>query len=122
MTGRYWHTLILGPILAAPGLGLLYTVDAHTSSAKLIGYQILAGAGLGAYFQNLLLAVQAEFADKVAYMPNVSSLPRSYRHISDAYGGCRFPDILSAHRCSSRNWYHQHCEFLPGSVLHRQPH
>ena len=73
-TGRYWPILIIGPIIAAPGLGLLYSVNAHTSSAKLIGYQILAGAGLGAYFQLLLLAVQAEFADKVQFMPNVSGI------------------------------------------------
>ncbi|ORX33889.1 major facilitator superfamily-domain-containing protein [Kockovaella imperatae] len=69
-TGRYWYSLIIGPILAAPGLGLLYSVTAETSSAKLIGYQIIAGVGLGCYFQNLLLAVQAEFADKIMWMPN----------------------------------------------------
>lgn len=41
------------------GLGMLSTLDEHTSLAKLIGYQILCGAGAGQTFQTGLIAVQA---------------------------------------------------------------
>lgn len=42
----------------AVGSGLLYTLNASTSSAKLVGFQILAGIGTGMGMQNSLLAIQ----------------------------------------------------------------
>ena len=59
--GYYWPFLVLGPLITPIGGGLLYTVDVHTSSAKLIGYQILLGAGVGLSFQNTIVAIQADF-------------------------------------------------------------
>jgi MFS family permease len=50
-TGRYTPYLIAGPVLYAIGGGLLFTIDEHTSNAKLIGYQILIGFGEGLAFQ-----------------------------------------------------------------------
>lgn len=49
--GRYWPFMITGPIIGAVGSGLLFTVDIHTSNAKLIGYQFLLGFGIGNTFQ-----------------------------------------------------------------------
>jgi len=50
--GLYWPFLVIGPLFAASGAGLLFTIDVNTSTAKLIGYQILLGFGVGMSFQN----------------------------------------------------------------------
>jgi MFS family permease len=60
-TGRYWPWLVIGPPFAAVGSGLLYTAGPSTSEAKLIGYMILSGIGIGVTMQNSLFAMQAEF-------------------------------------------------------------
>jgi hypothetical protein len=51
VTGHYLSYLIGGPLIAAVGGGLLYTVDEFTPNRKLIGFQILLGIGLGLAFQ-----------------------------------------------------------------------
>lgn len=48
------------PPISAIGFGLLYTCDFTTSNAKLIGFQILAGFGIGLSFQMPLMAIQGE--------------------------------------------------------------
>ncbi|GAA5856891.1 hypothetical protein JCM9279_007592 [Rhodotorula babjevae] len=63
-TGYYWPFLVLGPVFSCIGSGLLYTVDEHSSMAKLIGYQILVGVGVGCVLQNTLIAVQADCKDE----------------------------------------------------------
>ncbi|KAG8782066.1 hypothetical protein FRC15_007600 [Serendipita sp. 397] len=73
-TGRYKPWLIGGPFFAAIAGGLLYTVDVHTSNAKLIGYQIILGVGCGASFQNTLIAIQAEYAPQPELIPQASAL------------------------------------------------
>jgi hypothetical protein len=72
-TGRYYYFIIAGPIIAVIGNALLYTIDAHTSNPKLIGYQILAGFGCGLAFQNIVLSVQAEWHERPEYMAQVST-------------------------------------------------
>ncbi|KAJ5495550.1 MFS general substrate transporter [Penicillium diatomitis] len=52
--------MALGAALATVATGLLYTLDVDTSSAKWIGYQILAGAALAFPFQNALNIAQAD--------------------------------------------------------------
>lgn len=49
--GRYWQFMISGPMISAIGMGLLFTVKVDTPNSKLIGYQILAGFGVGNIFQ-----------------------------------------------------------------------
>jgi len=73
-TGRYWHFLLLSPLVGAVGAGLLYTAGADTSNAKIIGFQILFGAGLGAAIQNTMIAVQAEYAEEPKMLNQASSL------------------------------------------------
>lgn len=51
--GRYKWILVFGPWCLCIGGGLLYTVDQTTSTAKLIGYQIILGAGIGLVFQQV---------------------------------------------------------------------
>lgn len=54
----YWN-LVVGFAMWSIGLGLLSTVDASTSIAKLVGYQLFNGVGAGQTFQTSLVAIQA---------------------------------------------------------------
>lgn len=58
-TGDYWWNLVVGFALWSIGVGLLSLLDENTSQAKVIGYQILYGAGAGQTFQTSLVAIQA---------------------------------------------------------------
>ncbi|CCA72089.1 probable DHA14-like major facilitator; ABC transporter [Serendipita indica DSM 11827] len=73
-TGKYKPWLIAGPWFGAIAGGLLFTVDVHTSNAKLIGYQIIFGFGVGSAFQNTLIAIQAEFNDQPELIPQASAV------------------------------------------------
>ncbi|KAL8290600.1 hypothetical protein RQP46_002858 [Phenoliferia psychrophenolica] len=61
--GRYWQWLVSAPVFLAIGAGLMYTVDENTQNAKIIGFMILTGVGVGGSMQNSLFAMQAEFRD-----------------------------------------------------------
>lgn len=63
-TGYYLPWILVGPIFSGIGTGLISTWDRETSNSKLIGYQIIAGVGIGFSFQNILLSVQAEYNDR----------------------------------------------------------
>jgi MFS transporter, DHA2 family, glioxin efflux transporter len=51
--------LILGAVITSVGGGLLYTLDIGSPSSHWIGYQILAGIGLGICFQTPIMVGQA---------------------------------------------------------------
>ncbi|WVQ74787.1 hypothetical protein IAR50_004393 [Cryptococcus sp. DSM 104548] len=70
--GRYWPFLVAGPPFSAAGFGLLYTIDTSTSSSKLIGYQILAGFGIGLSFQMVFMAINAEYHERPALLPQAT--------------------------------------------------
>ncbi|KAJ7808133.1 transporter [Mycena olivaceomarginata] len=55
--------LAVEPLFLAAGSGLLYSIKSSTSSATLIGFQILAGIGTGMGMQNSTFAMQVEFRD-----------------------------------------------------------
>lgn len=59
VSGLYSPWQILGTVLAAVGAGLLYTLQIHTPTGRWIGYQILAGSGLGLVFQVPVIVSQA---------------------------------------------------------------
>lgn len=63
--GHYVPLMIVSAILSTIGAGLLYTLQIDSPSSKWIGYQILAGIGLGLGFQIPIIVVQAsvELAD-----------------------------------------------------------
>jgi len=73
-TGRYWPFLFGLPFLTAIGAGLLFTIDSSTSNAKLIGFQILVGAGIGGAMQNTMIAIQAEYHDNERLIPQATSM------------------------------------------------
>ncbi|EWC43757.1 hypothetical protein DRE_07375 [Drechslerella stenobrocha 248] len=56
--GYYTPFLIVGMILFSVGSGLITTFEVHSNSAHWIGYQVLAGLGVGVGFQIPILAVQ----------------------------------------------------------------
>jgi hypothetical protein len=57
MNGSY-PFLVASPIVLAIGSGLMYSISTSTSSATLIGFQILVGMGVGLGMQNALVAIQ----------------------------------------------------------------
>ncbi|KZP00742.1 MFS general substrate transporter [Calocera viscosa TUFC12733] len=57
--GHFAPLLILGAVLATVGSGLIYTLDIGTPAAQWIGYQILAGVGIGISIQIPISAGQA---------------------------------------------------------------
>jgi len=85
-TGRYWYWLIAGPPFAGVGMGLISTITVDTANAKLIGYQILAGLGVGFAFQNILLSVQAEFHKRPEYMAQAVGVSNFFQLTGGAVG------------------------------------
>ncbi|WWD17805.1 hypothetical protein CI109_102247 [Kwoniella shandongensis] len=63
-TGDYWWNLVIGFALWTVGLGLISSVDANASIAKLAGYQVIVGVGAGQTFQTSLIAIQAAVSRK----------------------------------------------------------
>ncbi|KAF9066962.1 ABC transporter, partial [Rhodocollybia butyracea] len=72
--GYYWPFLVWSPVFLAVGSGLLYTVTTSTSSASLIGFQILAGVSTGMAMQNSLLAMQVEFKETPKFLGQATSM------------------------------------------------
>jgi hypothetical protein len=82
--------VLLSPLIFAVGGGLLYTVGVDTANAKIIGsfplssayacaqvragFQIIYGFGIGGALQNVILAIQAEYADDEQMIPQATSL------------------------------------------------
>ncbi|KAK3384849.1 major facilitator superfamily-domain-containing protein [Podospora didyma] len=56
--GYYTPFMIVGSVMVTIGFGLLTTFQPDTSSSRWIGYQILAGAGIGFGMQQPIMAVQ----------------------------------------------------------------
>ncbi|KAI0937723.1 hypothetical protein AcV7_003679 [Taiwanofungus camphoratus] len=82
-SGRYWHLLFGAPFISIPGAVLLYLVVPSTERAKLIGYQILLGSGIGGSFQLTSVAVQADWADA----PEHTSLASTITIFISFFGG-----------------------------------
>jgi MFS family permease len=59
VSGRYKPVILVGSALATIGAGLMYILDIGTPSARIIGFQILAGVGVGLGFQVPVIMAQA---------------------------------------------------------------
>ncbi|KAJ7806025.1 major facilitator superfamily domain-containing protein [Mycena olivaceomarginata] len=66
--------LSVGPLFLAVGSGVLYSIKSSTSSASLIGFQILAGIGAGMGMHNSTIAMQVEFRDSPWLLGQSTSL------------------------------------------------
>ncbi|KAF2270541.1 multidrug resistance protein fnx1 [Lojkania enalia] len=58
-TGQYLPAIWFGMVLMTIGFGLFIDLSAHSSWAKIIVYQIIAGIGVGPNFQSPLIALQS---------------------------------------------------------------
>ena len=58
-TGYYVPSVLVGSILTTIGSGLLYTLDINSGSNQWIGYQVLAGIGIGLAMQTPVIIGQA---------------------------------------------------------------
>jgi len=61
-------------MIASIAAGLLFTINPDTSSAKVIGFQLLYGIGLGGALQNTIIAIQTEYAREEEFIPQASSV------------------------------------------------
>jgi len=84
--GRYLPFILAGPPISIIGFALLYTITRTTSDAKLYGYQWLAGFGIGLSFQNVLLAVQAEYGDRPYLLPQATGVISFFQLTGGALG------------------------------------
>lgn len=70
--GQYAPVAVVGGIIFSIGAGLLTTFEPDTGSAKWIGYQIIAGAGVGLIMQIPLIAAQTVL--KMADVPTGTAI------------------------------------------------
>lgn len=84
--GRYYPFILIGPVIAIVGFALLYTVKVSTPNAQIIGFQILAGFGIGLCFQNIILSVQAEYAKTPELIPMASGTVSFFQLTGAAIG------------------------------------
>lgn len=85
-TGHYLSWILLGPPIGAVGFGLMFTIREDTSNAKIIGYQVLAGFGIGFAFQNIILSVQAEYTKRPALLPQATGVASFFQLTGAALG------------------------------------
>ena len=57
-TGRYRWNAVLGPIVLAIGMLLLWRMDVHTTNGEAARDMVVAGIGIGAMMQVFVLSVQ----------------------------------------------------------------
>ncbi|KZP19616.1 ABC transporter [Athelia psychrophila] len=72
--GRYWPFIVAAPMFVALGSGLLSLLSPQTSSATVVGFQILCGMGVGLGFEHSITAMQVEFNDTPALIGQASSM------------------------------------------------
>ncbi|KAK7039739.1 major facilitator superfamily domain-containing protein [Favolaschia claudopus] len=74
-TGHLWPFLVGSQVVLVIGSGLLYTLTPTTSSANsFIGFQILAGIGIGLGMQNGMMALQDVFVDEPRLIGQATSM------------------------------------------------
>ncbi|KAF9221175.1 ABC transporter [Gyrodon lividus] len=89
--GHYWTILVIGPVFCCVAGGLLYTTTESTSAAKLVGYQIIYGIGVGATIQNAFTALQA---DTDLQSISVSSAIASFMQILGGFIGVTIAGVI----------------------------
>jgi EmrB/QacA subfamily drug resistance transporter len=80
-TGRYRWNAILGPVVLAIGMFLLWRMNVHTTSAQAARNMVIAGIGIGSMMQVFVLSVQ-------------NAVPR--RHIGSATALTQFSRQMGA--------------------------
>ena len=57
--GFFQPFLVAGSVVATIGSGLTYTLDIGSSTSKFVGYQVVAGIGIGTAIQVPVIAAQS---------------------------------------------------------------
>ncbi|SCV73983.1 BQ2448_6413 [Microbotryum intermedium] len=116
--GRYWPFLVIGPVFMSLGSGLMYSISVSTPSPSLIGFQILAGVGVGLSMQNSLLAMQAEFKDTPRLVAQATGMATFSQFLGGTVGlavaQAAFSSRLSAN-------LRQYAPTAPASLIERSP-
>lgn len=106
--GRYLEIIWVGMAFLTLGFGLLIDLDAQYSTGKVVGYQLIAGFGVGLVFQSPLVALQRLVAPK-----NIATATATFgffRNVATALsvtiGGVVFQNLMQSQ--------HQRLESLLG--------
>ncbi|KAG6918396.1 hypothetical protein DXG01_014797 [Tephrocybe rancida] len=89
--GIAWPFLLFFPLIASIGFGLLFTTNLDSTTARLLGYQILIGVGLGAAVQNTLTRYAPELSQQatIAVLSSVEAMftlpPEQITSVQQAY-------------------------------------
>jgi MFS family permease len=97
-TGRFREIMWVGTFLLTLGFGLFISFDAFTSTAKVVGYLMIAGAGSGVLFEAPLIAVQSQVEqNNVASATATLSFIRNIGlSISTIVGGTIFQNSMTS--------------------------
>ncbi|KAJ7665196.1 ABC transporter [Mycena polygramma] len=116
--GYYWPFLMVAPCFLAVGSGLLYTLSPSSSSASIIGFQILAGVGTGMGMQNSLLAIQVEFRNTPRLLGQATSMGSFAQFLGGTVGlGVAEPVFAS----ELAKYLLQYAPDAPASVVKESP-
>ena len=80
--GHYVPIMIFSTVMATVGGGMIYTLDIGSPAGHWIGYQIIAGIGLGMGFQIPIIVAQASVA--LEDLPTVTAVVLFYQTIGGA--------------------------------------
>ncbi|ORX36400.1 major facilitator superfamily domain-containing protein [Kockovaella imperatae] len=96
-SGRFKWALLLGTAVCSIGGGLLYTLDVHSSYAKIAGFQIVACLGAGLVMMNAVLAAQAEMDANglIKDIPQATALVTLFQLLGGSFGGSIGGALLS---------------------------
>ncbi|KAJ6551731.1 major facilitator superfamily domain-containing protein [Mycena capillaripes] len=117
-TGYYWPFLAVGPIFLGVGSGLLYTLNASSSSSKAVGFQIIASVGAGMGMQLPSIAVQAEFNNAKHLMSAASSAVMFFQLLGGTIGlGVAEPTFASELTSNLRRY----APTVPAGIVQQSP-
>jgi MFS family permease len=99
-TGQYLPPIYAGLAIMTLGVGLLTNLDAHSSWAKIILYQIVTGIGVGPLFQAPLIALQSLIPPRdIAAGTSTFQFTRNISTaISVVIGGVVFQNTIKSHQ------------------------
>ena len=99
-TGKYLYPIVFGFAMMTLGYGLFIDLDAESSLAKIVLYQIVAGLGVGPLFQAPLIALQSLVpkGDIAAATATFQFVRNFATAISVVIGSVVFQNIISSNQ------------------------
>jgi len=100
LTGRYKVFPVAGLALMTAGLGLLATIDRHTSAATMSAFMAVFGLGFGMVTQVLVLAIQNSVDRRDLGTATASA--NFFRALGGSIGVALFGAVFTAHAVDAR--------------------